>query len=212
MSVSSLPRWDLVRWSHCISPLTLIDQSFSGFLISMDEYSSAAMQELPPFIAGLGIGMLFHAPFQALARLLEPSDLASATSAFFLIRFTGATSGLVRHSQLQLWSSTKIFTVRGWGSFRESVTPVGHCRATPDAIRRRIKPTADIFGTVNRTSSSINKCSRLRTHCKCSPMLLCNVCLISIWHFNVVCLDYMHGMPRIRLYSKPAASMDCFSC
>lgn len=48
-----------------------------------------------PLIAGVGVGMLFHAPFQIFTRILKPEELASGTSAFFLVRFTGATIGLV---------------------------------------------------------------------------------------------------------------------
>jgi hypothetical protein len=54
------------------------------------------MQSLLPLVAGLGIGMLFHAPYQALTSVLSPKELAAGTGAFFLVRFTGATVGLVR--------------------------------------------------------------------------------------------------------------------
>ena len=40
--------------------------------------------------------MLFHAPYQVFARAVKPKELATGTSAFFLVRFTGATVGLVR--------------------------------------------------------------------------------------------------------------------
>jgi hypothetical protein len=39
--------------------------------------------------------MLFHAPYQALTSVLSPKELAAGTGAFFLVRFTGATVGLV---------------------------------------------------------------------------------------------------------------------
>jgi hypothetical protein len=52
-----------------------------------------------PLIAGIGIGMLFHAPYQVFARSLKPCELATGTSAFFLVRFTGATVGLVSLSE-----------------------------------------------------------------------------------------------------------------
>jgi hypothetical protein len=42
--------------------------------------------------------MLFHAPYQVFTKALEPHELATGTSAFFLVRFTGATVGLVGHS------------------------------------------------------------------------------------------------------------------
>jgi hypothetical protein len=54
------------------------------------------MQSFLPLIAGIGLGMLFHAPYQAFAGALSPKELAAGTSAFFLVRFTGATVGLVR--------------------------------------------------------------------------------------------------------------------
>jgi len=54
------------------------------------------MQSLLPLIAGAGLGMLFHAPYQVFTYVLQPEDLATGTSAFFLVRFTGATVGLVR--------------------------------------------------------------------------------------------------------------------
>lgn len=40
--------------------------------------------------------MLFHAPYQVLAKVVKPGELGTGTSAFFLVRFTGATVGLVR--------------------------------------------------------------------------------------------------------------------
>lgn len=54
------------------------------------------MQSFLPLVAGFGVGMLFHAPYQALTSALSPKELAAGTGAFFLVRFTGATVGLVR--------------------------------------------------------------------------------------------------------------------
>ena len=48
-----------------------------------------------PLIAGVGLGMLFHAPYQVFTRALRRQEVASGTSAFFLVRFTGATVGIV---------------------------------------------------------------------------------------------------------------------
>ena len=62
----------------------------------LNEFSPVASQELFPLICGIGIGMLFHAPYQVLTKSIGSANLASATSAFFLVRFTGATTGLVR--------------------------------------------------------------------------------------------------------------------
>lgn len=56
------------------------------------------MQICFPLIAGIGVGLLFHAPYQVFVKALDPSELATGTSAFFLVRFTGATIGLVSSS------------------------------------------------------------------------------------------------------------------
>lgn len=65
-----------------------------GLMISLSNHTSVVLQEIAPLVAGIGIGMLFHTPYQVLTRALRPDDIASATSAFFLVRFTGATCGL----------------------------------------------------------------------------------------------------------------------
>jgi hypothetical protein len=64
-------------------------------MILLDESSTLALQIVIPLIAGIGIGMLFHTPFGILTELMPPEDLASVTGAFFLVRFIGATTGLV---------------------------------------------------------------------------------------------------------------------
>ena len=69
--------------------------SCTGLLIILNERTSVALQEVAPLFAGIGIGMLFHAPYQVLLKSLKADDMASATGAFFLVRFTGATCGLV---------------------------------------------------------------------------------------------------------------------
>lgn len=61
----------------------------------LNENANVAVQVVFPLIAGIGIGMLFHAPYQVFTRSLKPWELATGTSAFFLVRFTGATVGLV---------------------------------------------------------------------------------------------------------------------
>jgi hypothetical protein len=71
----------------------------------LDNISSRAVQAIIALIAGVGLGALFHAPFQIFTRILRPEELASGTSAFFLTRFTGATIGLVslsRHCPMQI--------------------------------------------------------------------------------------------------------------
>ena len=77
--------------------------SSPGLLILLNEKSSVAAREIYPLIAGVGIGMLFHAPFAALTNGMSSQDLSKTTSAFFLVRFIGATSGLVSsHSPVRL--------------------------------------------------------------------------------------------------------------
>ena len=65
----------------------------------MDENANVVAQIAYPLIAGIGIGMLFHAPHQVFTRVLKPWELATGTTAFFLVRFTGATVGLVSLSE-----------------------------------------------------------------------------------------------------------------
>lgn len=65
-----------------------------GLLITLKDAPSHFEQICFPLIAGIGIGFLFHAPYQVFAKALHPSELATGTSAFFLVRFTGATIGL----------------------------------------------------------------------------------------------------------------------
>jgi hypothetical protein len=67
----------------------------AGLLNLLNENANVAAQVVFPLIAGIGIGMLFHAPYQVFTRSLKPRELATGTSAFFLVRFTGATVGLV---------------------------------------------------------------------------------------------------------------------
>lgn len=62
----------------------------------LHEQSSNLLQALFPLVAGIGLGMLFHAPYQVFIKALKPQEIATGTSAFFLVRFTGATIGLVR--------------------------------------------------------------------------------------------------------------------
>jgi hypothetical protein len=65
-------------------------------MITLNERSSSSVKILFPFIAGTGLGVLLHAPYQVFTRALQSRDMAIGTSAFFLLRFTGATIGLVR--------------------------------------------------------------------------------------------------------------------
>jgi hypothetical protein len=67
----------------------------AGLLILLHEQSPTVLQIMCPLVAGVGLGMLFHAPYQIFIRALKPREIATGTSAFFLVRFTGATIGLV---------------------------------------------------------------------------------------------------------------------
>ncbi|KAI0275113.1 amino acid permease ScVBA-like protein [Gloeopeniophorella convolvens] len=58
------------------------------------EDTPTMMQSFLPLVAGFGLGMLFHAPYQSFTNALPAKELATGTSAFFLVRFTGATVGL----------------------------------------------------------------------------------------------------------------------
>lgn len=64
-------------------------------MITLDERSSGSVKFLFPLAAGMGLGLLLHAPYQVFTRALQSREMAVGTSAFFLMRFTGATIGLV---------------------------------------------------------------------------------------------------------------------
>jgi len=66
-----------------------------GLMITLDERSGRPTKILFPLVAGTGLGLLLHAPYQVFTRALQSKDMAVGTSAFFLMRFTGATIGLV---------------------------------------------------------------------------------------------------------------------
>ncbi len=79
----------------------MVSDICAGLMIMLNEHTSVALQELAPLLAGIGIGMLFHAPYQLLTIALGPKGIACATSAFFLVRFTGSTCGLVSATSFQ---------------------------------------------------------------------------------------------------------------
>ncbi|EMD30934.1 hypothetical protein CERSUDRAFT_163630 [Gelatoporia subvermispora B] len=66
-----------------------------GLMMLLGTQTPRLLQSFYILFAGVGIGMLFHAPYQIFTRALRRKDVASGTSAFFLVRFTGATVGLV---------------------------------------------------------------------------------------------------------------------
>ncbi|KAG0703136.1 major facilitator superfamily domain-containing protein [Suillus ampliporus] len=80
------------KWT-IVGGLVVSTLGFS-LLITLNDASSRVTQICFPLIAGIGIGLLFHAPYQVFVKALRPSELATGTSAFFLVRFTGATIGL----------------------------------------------------------------------------------------------------------------------
>ncbi|KAJ4489595.1 major facilitator superfamily domain-containing protein [Lentinula edodes] len=65
-----------------------------GLLNLLNEDSRMSFQDVFPLIAGIGMGILFHAPYQVFGRAFKSSELGTCTSAFFLVRFTGATVGI----------------------------------------------------------------------------------------------------------------------
>lgn len=73
-----------------------------GLLILLKAEASEALEVLFPLICGIGMGVMLHAPYQIFVRTLKSQELATGTSAFFLVRFTGATVGLVSITWLSL--------------------------------------------------------------------------------------------------------------
>jgi len=104
-SLASMPAaWFINTWQfktgdtagqNLVTSLGLLLSTLGfGLLVLLNETAKTYAQILFPLIAGVGIGMLFHAPYQIFTRTLKPREIASGTSAFFLVRFTGATMGL----------------------------------------------------------------------------------------------------------------------
>ncbi|KAF8203223.1 amino acid permease ScVBA-like protein [Pholiota molesta] len=104
-SIASMPvAWFIGYWqrrthdttgqNRIISIGLFISALGFGLLNLFNEHSSIVSQTIYPLIAGIGLGMLFHAPYQVFTRALKADELATGTSAFFLVRFTGATVGL----------------------------------------------------------------------------------------------------------------------
>ncbi|KAF9073817.1 major facilitator superfamily domain-containing protein [Rhodocollybia butyracea] len=104
-SLASMPTaWFITYWQKrkrdtsgqnlVISVGFLISTIGFALLILLNENSRMVFQHLFPLVAGIGLGILFHAPYQVFAKSFKPSELATCTSAFFLVRFTGATVGI----------------------------------------------------------------------------------------------------------------------
>ncbi|EJU01128.1 MFS general substrate transporter, partial [Dacryopinax primogenitus] len=89
------------RWGEAIGLRRVYWAGFTfatigfGLMITLNAGSSTALQAVYPLIAAIGIGLLFHC-FKTGLQLALPGteDDAGATSAFFLVRFIGATTGL----------------------------------------------------------------------------------------------------------------------
>ncbi|KAJ4476681.1 amino acid permease ScVBA-like protein [Lentinula aciculospora] len=104
-SVASMPTAWFISWwqkrrrdtsgqNMVISIGFLISALGFALLILLNEDSHMLAQDVFPLIAGIGMGILFHAPYQVFGRAFKSSELATSTSAFFLVRFTGATVGI----------------------------------------------------------------------------------------------------------------------
>lgn len=65
-----------------------------GLMIMFDEKSSLAKQEVILAVAALGVGSLFQTPLIGLHAAMPLKDMATATSAFGLIRTLGGTIGI----------------------------------------------------------------------------------------------------------------------
>lgn len=64
-------------------------------MIMLNEKSTRFLQLFLPLIAGLGMGLLFKSPFNALEKTVQPRDRAAMTGCFFYVRFIGTSVGLV---------------------------------------------------------------------------------------------------------------------
>ncbi|KAK0465292.1 amino acid permease ScVBA-like protein [Desarmillaria tabescens] len=104
-SLASMPAaWFIAYWQSRRRDLSgqnwvmsfglLISTVGFGLLILLKAGTSDALEVLFPLICGVGMGVMLHAPYQIFVRALKSQELATGTSAFFLVRFTGATVGL----------------------------------------------------------------------------------------------------------------------
>ncbi|KAK0198574.1 MFS general substrate transporter [Armillaria mellea] len=87
-------RRDLSGQNWIMSLGLLISTVGFGLLILLKAEAPEALEVLFPLICGIGMGVMLHAPYQIFVRTLKSQELATGTSAFFLVRFTGATVGL----------------------------------------------------------------------------------------------------------------------
>ncbi|KAK0456339.1 amino acid permease ScVBA-like protein [Armillaria borealis] len=87
-------RRDLSGQNWIMSLGLLISTVGFGLLILLKAEAPEALEVFFPLICGIGMGVMLHAPYQIFVRTLKSQELATGTSAFFLVRFTGATVGL----------------------------------------------------------------------------------------------------------------------
>jgi hypothetical protein len=127
----------------CYENCSMSDNYFQGLLTLLDETSRLVTRELYPMVAGIGIGMLFHAPFPALTNGMSSHERSRTTSAFFLVRFIGATSGLVSFSLSQTaFTLIVVPLVHSWRHIREQdlADYVAKCHARPLRFINRLAP------------------------------------------------------------------------
>ncbi|KZV94441.1 MFS general substrate transporter [Exidia glandulosa HHB12029] len=65
-----------------------------GLMITLDEKSSVAKQEILLLVTSLGVGCLFQPPLIAVQAAMPVKDMATATATFVLIRQLGGTMGI----------------------------------------------------------------------------------------------------------------------
>ncbi|KAF9452546.1 amino acid permease ScVBA-like protein [Macrolepiota fuliginosa MF-IS2] len=142
-SLASMPAaWFIGYWQKKTSDTSgqkwiiagglLISTIGFGVLNLLDENAPIHAQVIYPLIAGIGIGMLFHAPYQVFTRALKPKELATGTSAFFLVRFTGATIGLA--------TAGTIFFARAASRLPPEVTTQGSLASINYSSIRQLQP------------------------------------------------------------------------
>ncbi|KAF9459435.1 major facilitator superfamily domain-containing protein [Collybia nuda] len=157
-SLASMPAaWFIGYWQRrtldtsgqlwTISCGLLISTLGFALLTLLTEYASVTSQILYSLIAGIGLGMLFHAPYQVFTRALKPSELATGTSAFFLVRFTGATIGLA--------VAGAVFYARASGRLPPDLPSQISGSSIDYSLLRSIQPLALRWQVLHIVSSSI---------------------------------------------------------
>lgn len=140
-----------------ISAGLLISSIGFGVLNLLNESSPILVQVIYPLIAGIGLGMLFHAPYQVFCKTLNPQELATGTSAFFLVRFTGATIGLA--------VAGMIFFARAAPRLPLAITSHGSIASIDYSDIRNIQPPAMRMRVLQIISTSIQTIWSVWTPC-----------------------------------------------